>query len=366
MLDHSTFELSKSRIIEVIRNDLRDSEPGAREAALDRLGGLSGSVAVAMIPHLDDPDAEVRGSAAANLGRVRDAMAIEPLVAAARREGDDDVLAHIMTALNAYQGTSILGVLLDALAARERDYRVRMKVVYQLWKYDASVAVPALAAVLRGDDHELVRLHAAASLATIDRATPTALAAEVFWSLRDSDSPAMATIAVSAIYRRRSKSQSLVDALLEKLGDATSPEHQLALGELASLWPPVPTDLVAPWTEHDEPGMRSNACAALGELRREDAIQPLLVAFVGDPVPTVVRSAALSLESYWTAAIGEALLDAADRIELPEATRAIVLRQLWKYPSSRTTAVVGRCTQSDTGTVRAAASAAASLLGRLV
>jgi hypothetical protein len=94
------------------------------------------------------------------------------LVRAAREELSDEVLRHIVLALEGYSHQAILEVLLEVLGNRERDYRIRLNAARQLWKYDPTVIVSSLQAVAMSDDHPLVRLHAADSLELIDELLP--------------------------------------------------------------------------------------------------------------------------------------------------------------------------------------------------
>jgi HEAT repeat protein len=183
--------------------------------------------------------------------------------------------------------------------------------------------------------------------------------------LRDDESAAVAAIATQAIVRARGAHRPLVDVLLEQQRDASANERSIALARLASLWPPVVPNLIAPSVQDEDGGVRSSACMALGELTNPEAIPLLPRAFVSDSDPRVVTSAALGLERYWTAEIGSTLLAAAERIdELPEAARPIVVRQLWNYPSIATNAVVARAETAGTGALRAAARSVVAFASR--
>src|ERR1041384_5519814 len=148
------------RIVQWLGRDAHSLQPDIRESAFDRLGVLSDTVE-ALVAGLHDHDPEVRSAAAANLGRVRRADAWPPLLHAVRVEASDDVLCQVLGALAAYHDTSIIDALIELLARRDRDYRVRMEVVLQLWKYDPAAVRPELAKVVFSDDNDIVRAHAA-------------------------------------------------------------------------------------------------------------------------------------------------------------------------------------------------------------
>jgi HEAT repeat protein len=91
-------------IIDLLTRDLQHVDPEVRSIALDRLGVCFGDHANLIAASLDDPEPEVRGSAAANLGELRRPNAWPHLVRSAREEGSDEVCQHIVLALNGGSG----------------------------------------------------------------------------------------------------------------------------------------------------------------------------------------------------------------------------------------------------------------------
>ena len=98
-----------------------------------------------------------------------------------REELSDEVRRHIVLALEGYSQQAIFDVLLEVLRQRERDYRIRLNAVCQLWKHDPAVVAPSLEATVMSDDHPLVRLHAADSLELIGELLPFEPSRRAFW-----------------------------------------------------------------------------------------------------------------------------------------------------------------------------------------
>jgi hypothetical protein len=71
-------------------------------------------------------------------------------------------------------------------------------------------------------------------------------------------------------------------------------------------------------------------------------ISPLLAVLRSDPEPRVRVAALLGLENYHAAEIGDCLLDMLEVGTASGDALSILCRQLWKYPSDRTVALLQR------------------------
>jgi HEAT repeat protein len=324
------------RVLLWLARDARSPQREIKETALDRLGSLPDSTEI-LVASLADPDAEVRGTAAANLGRVRRANAWPPLVRAVSGELSDEALYHIVGALDGYYDPTIVDVLLELLARRDREYQIRLAVVVQLWKYEPVVARPKLVEVLLGDDNEIVRAHAADSLELLDEVLPPDPGRDQFWlRLLDDDTPGVAKAAKKALHRETAPVADVLAALSRRLQHSATEVRGFALHRLSMLAPASAASLAIPLLDDEQHDVRIECCACLGAIRDPAAISPLLAAFRSDPDPRVQTAALLGLENYHTAEIGNVLLGALETETLSGGALMILCRQLWKYPSART------------------------------
>jgi HEAT repeat protein len=328
-----------------IASDLDRTEPELRELALDRLGVLAGDHVELIAGRLDDPDLDVRGSAAANLGRVRRATAWPLLLGASRAETSDEVQRHIVGALAPYRDDAILVRLLELLARRDDDYRVRIEVAVQLWKYAPEIAVPALVELVRdGGEDDIVRLHAAESLELLDELSPGDPARRALWqTLAEVGGGGAATVAERALARELvAPSPDVLAAVTRRLRHRAAEERSCALDRLSMLAPVGGVALARPLLDDEDPGVRVACCACLGALRDEAAVPLLLAALGTAPVPRVQVAALIGLEGYHMAEIGDALLDRLETGTCTPDALSILGRQLWKYPSDRTVELIRR------------------------
>jgi HEAT repeat protein len=325
-------------IVALLTQDLRQAEPEARETALDRLGVCFGDHANLIAESLDDPEPEVRASAAANLGGLRHPHAWPHLVRSARMEPSDEIRRHIVLALEGYIHPAILDVLLEVLGQRDRDYRIRLNVVRQLWKYDPGVVAPRLEAVVMSDDHHLVRLHAADSLDLVQELLPSAPSRRELWlRLSEDDAAGIANIAANALRRvADSRPMDLVELLSRRLRDPDSSERSIGLGWLSMLAGDVAVSLAKPLLADGQPGVRMGCCACLGAVRDDTAVPLLLATLRSDRESRVQAAALVGLGNYHTVEIGQVLLDALEAGDLIGEARSFLCGQLWKYPSERT------------------------------
>lgn len=331
------------RIVQWLARDACSPQREVKEIALDRLGLLADAIGP-LVANLTDPDPELRGTAAANLGRVRRADAWPPLVRAARSESSDDVLCQIVGSLAGYRDPAILDVLWELLARRDREYLVRMEVVVQLWKYDPAAVRPGLAEIVLGDDNDIVRAHAADSLELLDEVSPPDLDRRQLWfRLVDDESPGVAAAAGKALDREDTVLVgNVLEAISRRLQHATAEERAFALHRLSMLAPASAASLAIPLLGDVQQGVRIACCACLGAIRDVAAVAPLTIALRTDPEPRVRVAALLGLENYYAAEIGDVLLDIIETGSLDGDALSILSRQLWKYPSDRTVELLQR------------------------
>jgi len=329
------------RIMQWLVRDARSLQPDIRERALDRLGALSDTVEP-LVAGLLDGDPEIRSAAAANLGRVRRADAWPPLLHAAHIESSDDVLCQVLGALAAYQDPSISDALIELLARRDRDYRVRMEVVLQLWKYDPSVVRPELAKVVLSDDNDIVRAHAADSLELLDKVQPADPGRHQVW-LRISDDQAPGVAAAVARALRDADlplTGSVLEAISRRLHHVATDERALALHRLSMLAPTSAATLAIPLLEDVHQDVKVACCDCLGAIRDPIVIPALLATLRSAQEPRVRVATLLGLENYHAAPIGKILLDMLEAGTASGDALAVLCRQLWKYPSARTIALL--------------------------
>ena len=328
-------------VVRWLVRDRLDSVRDVKETALDRLGALSNSTEL-LIPSLEDPDPEVRETAAANLGRIRRSDAWSPLVRAARSESSDEVLAHVIGALAGYRDPVILDVLLELLALRDRQYQIRMEVVVQLWKYAPEVVIPKLIEIALGDDSDLVRSSAADSLELLDEIEPSDPTRHDVWlRLADDGAPAVANVAARALQQESvPRVTDVLAAISRRLQHPSKDERSFALYRLSLLAPASAKSLAKPLLADESPGVRGACCSCLGAIRDDGGIPLLLAVLRSDPELQVKSAALLGLEIYHATAIGDVLLDVLEAGLLTGDALSILCRQLWKYPSTRTVALL--------------------------
>lgn len=155
--------------IKNILQKLQSPDSATRELALDDIGELKPSNAVDLItPYLNDPDPEVRGTAACNLGLIQDNAAVPYLIGAVNTDSSEHVRAEALVSLAEYRGSDVLDCLIAEVHRPKRSRRPRQEVAKQLRNYDTESAVDALTELLHDDD-VFVRDHAAESLLALNR-----------------------------------------------------------------------------------------------------------------------------------------------------------------------------------------------------
>lgn len=330
------------RIVDLLTRDLQLADPDVRETALDRLGVCFGDHASLIAASLDDPEPEVRASAAANLGGLRRPNAWPHLVRSAREEPSDEICRHVVLALAGYTHQAILDVVLEVLGQRERDYRIRLNAVRQLWKYEPIVIAPILETVVMSDDNPLVRLHAADSLELIDGLLPFDPSRRALWlRLRDNEDLGISGIASSALRAAEgAPPASIEDLLRRRLHSADFSERSLVVDRISLLASDVALALAHPLLTDSQPSIRVGCYSCLGAIRDNAAVPLLAAAIRSDPELRVRIAALVSLGNYHTVQVGEILLDLLEAGSFAGEARSFLCGQLWKYPCARTVSLL--------------------------
>jgi len=163
--DYSSFNLQLTALAE-----LQNSNPNIRELALDKIGTLKPDNAFEIIvPFLSDPNPEVRGTAACNLGDIGDIRTVSHLIESARQDFEDQVRSEALSALENYRSPEILKCLIDEVYRDKRSRRPRQIVAQQLQYYNDEKAVDALIILLMEDEDVYVRIFASDSLLVLNR-----------------------------------------------------------------------------------------------------------------------------------------------------------------------------------------------------
>jgi HEAT repeat protein len=159
-----------SSILEAIRRRLQSAVSGERAFALHRLSMLAPtSVSDVALPLLADEQQAVRVACCACLGVIREAAAIDPLLAVIRVEPEPRVKTAALLGLENYRGAAIGDALLAILEERLAPRDVLSVACRQLWKYPSERTLELLRRVLAssvGLDHRPV---IESSLAFIER-----------------------------------------------------------------------------------------------------------------------------------------------------------------------------------------------------
>jgi HEAT repeat protein len=159
-----------SSILEAIHRRLQSAVAGERAFALHRLSMLApASVSGVALPLLADEQQDVRVACCACLGAIREAAAIDPLLAVIRVEPEPRVKTAALLSLENYRSAAIGDALLVILESRSLPRDALPVVCRQLWKYPSERTLELLRSVLAssvGLDHRPV---IESSLAFIER-----------------------------------------------------------------------------------------------------------------------------------------------------------------------------------------------------
>lgn len=132
---------------------LNDPDPHVREWALDEIGTLKPAHALHIIrPFLSDESAQVRETAACNLGEIQNEQAIPDLIKSAREDREEKVRFYALNALSAYASLDILDFLVHEVYQGELSIMAKQTVAEQLGHYESQKAIDALVVLLQDDD----------------------------------------------------------------------------------------------------------------------------------------------------------------------------------------------------------------------
>jgi HEAT repeat protein len=231
-----------------------------------------------------EQDSSIREAAAAALGEIGDAGAVEPLTACALRESDTTVRVTAESALVKIGAPAVEPL---SAALKDSDYRVRKVAADTLGRIGMSSVEPLISALK--DDHFDVRLSAAGALGQIgdDRALKPLIGA-----LNDRNNTVRSAVAsalgqigdsraveplIGASKDRNNTVRSAVAGALGQIGDARAVEP-----------------LIAALKDGDN-NVRLAAASALGQIGDARAVEPLIVA-LADPDGAVPQKAADALD----------------------------------------------------------------------
>jgi HEAT repeat protein len=149
---------------------LQNSNPDIRELALDKIGTLKPHNALEIIlPFLSDPNSEVRGTAACNLGDISDSRGVSHLIELFRKDPEEKVRSEALSALENYRDAEILKCLVDEVYREKKSRRPRQIVAQQLQHYNNEQSIEALITLLLEDEDVYVRIFACDSLLALNR-----------------------------------------------------------------------------------------------------------------------------------------------------------------------------------------------------
>ena len=281
-----------------ILTQLQDSDPEIREAALDEIGTLNPPNALELIePFLSDKSAQVRATAACNLGDIQNQEAIVYLISAARQDDDAEVRFQALSALAEYHRVDILNALIDEVFHGEPLRMTRQAVASQLGNYDDEKAIDALITLLQDNDSHVL-IPVVDSLFKLNRPRLKAVWQELLCS---SFHPYLVSVAAQA------------------------------LGDLENL---EPFEVIDSFHQALSPEMRSAAAYALAWQKDERAI-PILLELAQKDSDENVRDVSINaLSEYYSAQIGTFLVHAVKSKKLSLRAKESIAEQLRFYKTS--------------------------------
>lgn len=151
--------------LQALLAELQKPNSDDRELVLDKIGTLNPNNAFEIIaPFLADPDPEIRGAAACNLGEIGDIRSVPLLINSARKDPVEKVRAEALASLENYRMPEILICLIDEVHREKESRRPRQIAAKQLQYYNTNQSLEALSILLLQDDDVYVRIFAADSL----------------------------------------------------------------------------------------------------------------------------------------------------------------------------------------------------------
>ncbi|HEX7315154.1 MAG TPA: HEAT repeat domain-containing protein [Pyrinomonadaceae bacterium] len=277
-------KLKDPRAADWLVEGLRDPSVYVSRGAAKALAELNPPVSERLVALLADEDANVRRRAVEVLAHVEDARAVGHLIDALKDE-DLIIRREASEALAKRRDPRAVLPLIDALG--DADGWVRFNAAEGLGNTGDPRAVEALAAVLDEEEFSLGR-RAAEALAQVGVPAVEALAS----AARGGDASARRR-AVEAL--GRIGDARAVSVLAETMRDPDPEVRTYAAEALTEIGPPAVDVLIALLSDADA-DVRGNAMTALGAIRDERAVAPLLDA-LRDADAAIRRAAATALHA---------------------------------------------------------------------
>lgn len=283
----------------ILLTKLQDPDPEVREFALDEIGTLNPSNALEIIcPFLSDEEAEVRASAACNLGEIQNEKAVPHLIRVARQDTDQEVRFQALSALESYHTPEIFNYLIHEAYHGQELRMLRQTVAHQLGDYDHEEAVDALLSLLQDDDPHVL-------IPTVD----------------------------SLFKLNRPRLKKVWQKVL--LASFHPYLVQIAAQALANLEESALFDVVSPFVANNDPKVREGAAYALGAIHDQRAISCLLKLAQKDSAQRVRDMSILALSEYRAFEIAFFLVYSLYHEPLSERARESIAEQLRFYDSPK-------------------------------
>jgi HEAT repeat protein len=316
-------EIKDARAVEPLVAILRDESSGS--TAANALAKIGKPAVKPLVNSLREKKALVRRNAATALGKIKDASAVEPLIAALKDE-DPLVRMNAASALGNMKSANAAEFLITAL--KDKSTLVRRNAATALGEMKNAHAVEPLMAALKDRD-ALVRSNAAAALGGMDIFCLLPVGCHLdhnvivlIRELNDED-PMVRLSASKALGDIRDA--SAVEPLIATLGDRNC--GNMAANALANIGKPS----VEPLCEALKDGSviaRRNAATALGKIKDSSAAEPL-IAVLKDEDLIVRRNAATALGQIQDPRAVESLITALrDKSPIVRRNAAIALGQI--------------------------------------
>jgi HEAT repeat protein len=143
----------------------RAPSPGATSGLCINLAGAF----EALLPFLEDANAEIRGTAACNLGEIDDLRCVDHLVRIIENDVAEHVRSEALSALDGFRSNQILECLIREVHRPKISRRPRQIVAQQLRHYSDDRVLDALSTLRTADDDVYVRIFAADSLVLLNQ-----------------------------------------------------------------------------------------------------------------------------------------------------------------------------------------------------
>ncbi len=298
---------------------LDDPDPHVREWALDEIGTLKPVHALHVIrPFLSDESAQVRGTAACNLGEIQNEEAIPDLIKSAGEDSEEKVRFYALNALSAYASLDILDCLVYEVYQGDLSVMAKQTVAEQLGHYESQKAIDALVVLLQDDDPYVL--------------APTADA------LLKLNSPQLRAIWQNMVLNY----------------DHAHLAH-VALQALAELEEVEPFDVALSFAASQDAEVRQGGAHALASLDDENVIPHLIELARHDPASEVRDMAILGLTEYTSPQIHRYFIDAIYNQEISTFAKELIAEELSLYESNASVNALSILLEDENEAVRTTA-----------